>query len=545
MLSRALIDSLFDADLPTVEQLAAQYPPRALAPGAKVTRFAPSPTGFVHIGGVYVATIARDVAHHTGGSYFVRIEDTDLARVVESSGEQFVRAFSYFDIASDESDADPWGPYEQSKRARIYESHVRQLLYDDRAFICFATKEELAASTLEQQAEKIPPGYYGRWATWRDATEDQVVAALEAGKPYVVRFRAPEGPRGRAAYDDLIRGRIEQDDNINCVVILKTSDQPPRLPTYHLAHAVDDHLMGVTTVIRGDEWIPSVPVHHQLFDALGFPHVEYAHIAPLMKTEGGSKRKLSKRKDPEASVDFFIEAGYPADAVKYYLRGLANSRIAELPIAEALVAPIHLAECGVAGPLVDMAKLENISRDVIGDLTTAEVLDAVRTWAAAHDPELLAVLDSDPDLARRAIGVERDVPEPRKDLGRWSTFREIYAFFFPALFAPVTDPADERFAGLDPETVRSVATAFADAYTSGTDRDVWFDQVRTVARDHGYAPGPAEWKADQAAYKGQLRPIANVIRVALTGSSKSPDLFEVSNALGDDEVLRRLRAVGG
>lgn len=545
MLSRSLIDTLFDPDLPSVSDWRALYPPRDLPPGAAVTRFGPSPTGFVHIGGVYVATIARDVAHHTGGSYFIRIEDTDRVREVESAGEQFTRAFSYFEIESDEADdTHPWGPYEQSRRARIYESHVRQLLYDGKAFVCFATKEDLAASALEQRAEKAPPGYHGRWAIWRDADEEQVAEQLAAGRPYVVRFRAPEGPPGRAAYDDLIRGWIEQDDNINNIVILKTSDQPPRLPTYHLAHAVDDHLMGTTTVIRGDEWISSVPLHHQLFDAFGFAHVDYAHIAPLMKMDGQSRRKLSKRKDPEASVDFYIQQGYPAAAVQCYLRGLANSRIAELPIDEALVAPIHIAECGVAGPLVDTAKLDNISRDVIGALAAEDVLSALRVWAERHDPELLAILDTDRGLTFRAIAVGRDGPEPRKDLAKWSAFRDVYSLYFPQLFVDVSDPADERFQGLEPGVVSAVVHAMADSYRELDDRDAWFDQVRDVARNHGFAAGPAEYRSRPDAYRGPLRAVANAIRVALTGSSRSPDLFEVTRALGQDEVIRRLRSVG-
>lgn len=541
-----MIDSLFDADLPSVSDWRARYPLRDLADGAKVTRFGPSPTGFVHIGGVYVATISRDVAHSTCGAYFIRIEDTDRLRQVESSAEQFARAFSYFDIESDECESThPWGPYEQSRRARIYESHVRQLLYDGRAFVCFATKDDLAAATAEQQAQKVMSGYWGPWARWRDATEDQVAEKLEQGLPYVIRFRAPDGPPRRVAYHDLIRGSIEQDDNINNIVILKTSDQSLRLPTYHLAHAVDDHLMGVTTVIRGDEWISSVPLHHQLFDALGFPHVEYAHIAPLMKMDGRSKRKLSKRKDAEASVDFYIRQGYPAAAVKYYLRGLANSRIADLPIGEGLAAPIRLAECGVAGPLVNTAKLENISRDVIGEMTNEDVLVALRTWASVYDAHLLAVLEEDPERAISAVGIDRGGSKPRKDLAKWSSFRDVYAFLFDAFFRVVSDPGDERFQSLDEQTVRSVARAFAAKYRGGADRDVWFEQIRAVARDHGYASGPAEWKADPGAYLGPLRPIANVIRVAMTGSSSSPDLFAVATVLGDDEVRRRLWAVVG
>ncbi|HEX4247784.1 MAG TPA: glutamate--tRNA ligase family protein, partial [Pseudonocardia sp.] len=296
MLDRALLDSLFPADLPDPAHWEAHYPARELPEGAQVTRFAPSPTGFVHIGGVYTATIAKDVAHSSGGVYFVRIEDTDQSREVEGVAAQFDRAFEYFGIASDESADAPWGPYLQSARERIYLSYVRELMRQDLAYPCFCTREELAEMTKRQQATKIPTGYYGRWARWRDADPDEVAAKLAAGDDYVVRFRTP-GVEGRVSFVDAIRGRLEHEANRNDVVILKSVTQSPRLPTYHLAHVVDEHLMRVNLVVRGEEWISSVPLHLQLFAALGFEPPTYAHVAPLMKTDGGSRRKLSKRKD--------------------------------------------------------------------------------------------------------------------------------------------------------------------------------------------------------------------------------------------------------
>ncbi|MDT7670467.1 MAG: glutamyl-tRNA synthetase, partial [Pseudonocardiales bacterium] len=367
MLDRALIDGLFPADLPDPDHWEQLYPARELPEGARVTRFAPSPTGFVHIGGVYTATIAKDVAHHSGGVYFVRIEDTDQSREVEGVAAQFGRAFEYFGIASDEPTDAPWGPYLQSKRELIYLSYVRELMRQGLAYPCFCTREELAEMTKRQQATKIPTGYYGSWARWRDADPDEVAAKLAAGDDYVVRFRSP-GTEGRVSFVDAIRGRLEHEANRNDVVILKSVTQSPRLPTYHLAHAVDEHLMRVNLVVRGEEWISSVPLHLQLFAALGFEPPTYAHVAPLMKQESGSRRKLSKRKDPEASVDFYVDAGYPAPAVLYYLRGLANGRLAELPLEQALTTAISLDECGVAGPLVDMVKLADISGDHIATL---------------------------------------------------------------------------------------------------------------------------------------------------------------------------------
>jgi glutamyl-tRNA synthetase len=545
MLDRALLDSLFPADLPDPAHWEAHYPARELPEGAQVTRFAPSPTGFVHIGGVYTATIAKDVAHSSGGVYFVRIEDTDQSREVEGVAAQFDRAFEYFGIASDESADAPWGPYLQSARERIYLSYVRELMRQDLAYPCFCTREELAEMTKRQQATKIPTGYYGRWARWRDADPDEVAAKLAAGDDYVVRFRTP-GVEGRVSFVDAIRGRLEHEANRNDVVILKSVTQSPRLPTYHLAHVVDEHLMRVNLVVRGEEWISSVPLHLQLFAALGFEPPTYAHVAPLMKTDGGSRRKLSKRKDPEASVDFYVDAGYPAPAVLYYLRGLANGRLADLPLEQALTEPIRLADCGVAGPLVDMVKLADISGDHVATLSGPTVLDAVADWAAQRDPELVQVISNNRALAERAIDVERvDVPNPRKDLVRWSDFRPVYGFFFPELFTLVTDPADERLGGLDAGLVRKLAADFADSYRYDADQPTWFGQIRDLAARHGFAPNPKAYKQDPDAYPGVLRDAANVIRVAVTGATRSPDLHAVAGALGADEVIRRVRALVG
>jgi glutamyl-tRNA synthetase len=598
MLDRSVVDGLFPADLPDPSHWERHYPPRRLRDGAQVTRFAPSPTGFVHIGGVYTAMIAKNVAKESGGVYFVRIEDTDQSREVAGITEQFGRAFDYFGIDSDEPADAPYGPYLQSARERIYLSYVRELLREGKAYPCFCSRDELAEMTKRQQATKVPTGYYGSWARWRDADPDEVAGKLAAGDDYVVRFRSPglkAGPEGRVSFDDAIRGRLEHEANRNDAVILKSgarreasaerpSAQRPRLPTYHFAHAVDEHLMGVTLVVRGEEWISSVPLHLQLFDALGFPAPRYAHVAPLMKIEGGSKRKLSKRKDDEASVDFYLDAGYPAPAVLYYLRGLANGRLAELSLDQALAAPIILEDCGVAGPLVDMVKLADISGDYIATLSGPVVLDTVSDWAAersaggttlgtersaggttlgtersaggttfdtatigaARDPELVTVLAEHRALAERAIDVERvGVDNPRKDLVRWSDFRPVYGFFFPPLFTEVTDASDERLGGLDTVLVRKLVADFADNYVWSDEQPVWFNQIRELAARHGFAPNPKAYKADPGAYPGLLRDAANVLRVAITGATRSPDLHAVCGALGTDEVIRRLRALAG
>src|SRR5579859_5078628 len=433
MLNGPLIDALFPPDLREPADWERRYPPRELPGGAKVTRVGPSPTGSVHIGTIYSAMIDQDIARHSGGRYLLRIEDTDRSREVEGAIDQFARAFGYFSLTPDEQQGHgAYGPYYQSQRGPIYMSYVRELLRQNKAYLCFATPAELADIRRRQQDAKVPPGYYGEWAIWRDAADEHVRAKLAEGAPYVVRFRSPGVAGRRVEYADAIRGRLSSEDNFNDAVILKSAagpDERDRLPTYHFAHAVDDHLMRVNLVIRGEEWLSSVPLHLQLFDALGFERVQYAHIALLMKQEGGSRRKLSKRKDPEATVSFYIEQGYPAPAVQYYLRGLANGRLAEMPLAQALAAPIRLSECGTAGPLVDMVKLDDISADYIATLPGGQILAEVSVWAGRYDPELAAVLAAEPELARRALDIERvGVPNPRKDLRKWSDFREVYGY---------------------------------------------------------------------------------------------------------------------
>jgi glutamyl-tRNA synthetase len=546
MLSQHVIDSLFPPDLPEPGHWEHCYPPRDLPEGAEVTRFSPSPTGFLHIGGVYVATIDVDVARHSGGRYLVRLEDTDQARVTEGAAEQFAEAFAYFSIGPDEDDqTGHYGPYEQSGRADTYLTFVRELLRQGKAYPCFATKQDLEEITARQRAAGALPGYYGKWAIWRDAPQEQVAERLAAGDPYVVRFRSPAAAGARVSFTDVIRGELTLDDNRNDAVILKSSDTEPRLPTYHFAHAVDDHLMRVTLVIRGEEWISSVPLHLQLFDALGFPRVRYAHVALLMKQDGGSRRKLSKRKDPEASVTFYIEQGFPAPAVQYYLRGLANGRLAEMPLDQALAEPIRLSEMGVAGPLVDMVKLDDICADYIATLSGEQILAEVIIWARRYDPDLVPILEANRDLALRALAIERDgTDNPRKDLRKWADFRAVYGYFFNEIFDLVTDPEDPRFGGLEPDLVRAVADAFARNYTPpGEDPQAWFGQIRQLAADLGFAPNQKAYKKDPEAYPGSIREASQIIRILLTGSGQSPDLPQLAAALGTDEVLRRVGAI--
>jgi glutamyl-tRNA synthetase len=544
MLTVEFINTLFDAELPEPSHWESLYPRRDLPAEAIVTRFGPSPTGFLHTGGVYVANLGKNLAHHSGGSYFIRIEDTDQAREVPGSREQFARGFNYFDIESDENDSNSkWGPYEQSKRELIYHTYARELLRGDRAYLCFCTREELAQMTDEQTAAKLQTGYYGSWARCRNLSLTEVMSRLEAGKTYAIRFRSPDGPPGRVEFVDLIRGRIEHQDNVNDIVLLKGSDQSPRLPTYHFAHVVDDTLMRVNVVLRGEEWINSVPVHLQLFNALGFQPIPYAHIAPLMKFDGASRRKLSKRKDNEADVAYYIDSGYPAGAVLHYLRGLANSRFAEMTFEESASSALSLSDCGVAGPIFDLVKLESISREFIAQLSIEEALEALLTWARENDPELATVVSGNLPLVQRIFANERNPAVQRKDLAKWNEFRDRYGLYFQELFPPVSDPSDPRFAPVERDMVVKLAKGFADSYRHEENKEAWFEQIRSLAASHGFAPTAGQYKKNPENFAGSISHVSNAIRIALTGLTTSPDLFLVAQNLGEEEVLRRARAL--
>ena len=544
MLTTETINKLFDAALPEAPHWESLNPPRDLLPGAIVTRFAPSPTGFLHTGGVYVASLGKNLAHHSGGSYFIRIEDTDQAREVPGSREQFARGFKYFDIESDENDANSkWGPYEQSKRERIYHTYARELLRRDSAYLCFCTREELAQMTAEQNAAKIQTGYYGFWARCRNLSQTEVMSRLEKDQRYTIRFRSPDGQPERVEFVDLIRGRIEHQNNTNDVVLLKSSDQLPRLPTYHFAHVVDDTLMRVNVVLRGEEWISSVPVHLQLFNALGFEPIPYAHIAPLMKFDGASRRKLSKRKDNEADVAFYMKSGYPAGAVLHYLRGLANSRFAEMTFAESASSALSLSECGVAGPIFDLVKLESISREFIVQLPIDEAIEDLLCWARENDPDLATILSANLPQVSRIFANERNPAVQRKDLAKWNEFRAAYGVYFQELFPAVSDPSDPRFAPVRFDMVVKLAKSFADSYRHEQTKESWFEQIRSLASAHGFAPTAGQFKKSPESFAGSIGHVSNVIRILLTGMMTSPDLFLVAQNLGEEEVLRRVRAL--
>ncbi|MEY2500928.1 MAG: glutamyl-tRNA synthetase [Verrucomicrobiota bacterium] len=541
MLSIDTIKRLIPSSELTPEDWEQKFPPRPLPPGAEVTRFAPSPTGYVHIGGILVSLISESVAHQSGGVFILRVEDTDRERFVEDAVDQLGRALEFFGIRPDEAGTNgSYGPYQQSHRQSIYDSYVVDLLKRDRAYPCFCAKDQLAEMSKVQSAQGVDTGYWGEWARCRNLPEATVTQRLDAGDPYVIRFRSPEFTGKRIRYDDLIRGPLEKEDNRNDTVIRKTTG----LPTYHFAHPVDDHLMRVTIMIRADEWLSSIPLHLQLFEALGFPLPRYAHIAPLLKSDGRSKRKLSKRNDPEAAVDFYVGAGYPSEGVLVYLRGLANSRLLDGAPREVLSAPLLLEDCSRGGQLVDIAKLDHVCREVIAEMTSDEIADRVLNWAEQFDLPLAQLIREDRQAIINALMIHQLPPTgPRKEIAKWSDFRDKAGFLVPAMFDPVTDPADPRFAPVAADLVIKLANRLADSYRHDAPPDEWFAQIRESAIALRFAATARDYK-NNPQLPGSIKEAANIIRVLLTGRTTSPELYPITRTLGEPEVLRRLRAVG-
>lgn len=535
-----LVALMFPNALATVADLEARFPKRPLPPGAIVTRFAPSPTGSMHIGGVYTAMLAKDLARHSAGTFFVRIEDTDQERKTEGALEQFATTFAYFDIEPDVVTNDIWGPYVQSERADIYLSCIKSLVEAGRAYPCFCTKEELDAKSKEQSDAKLDMGYYGEFATCRHLATDVVRSRLTAGHPYVIRFRSPGGPEP-VVFEDLIRGTISAKDNVNDVVILKSSASALPLPTYHMAHAVDDHFMRVSLIVRSDEWLSSVPVHLQLFDALGFERIPYAHTSPLMKVEGTSRRKLSKRKDPEASVSFYMDHGYPAKAVALYLRGIANSRLQDMDAATSFAEPIRLDGINKAGALLDMKKLDDVSSNFIATMTGPEIRAAVTVWAQAQDPSVHAALVADTAYVDRVIDTDRfSAGRVRKDLKHWSGFAAVYGFFFDALFVPATGEEQEKLDRLPAADRQDVLNAFLSMYQEVDTNEAWMKAIADIAVSVGFARDNKEYKANPSAYRGSFNDAVLILRVVITGRSNSPSLFEVMRVIGIERIRARV-----
>ncbi|MEM1485103.1 glutamate--tRNA ligase [Oscillospiraceae bacterium PP1C4] len=538
----ALAELLFPEITATPEEIEAQYPKRQLPEGAKVTRIAPSPTGFMHLGNLFGAIADERLAHQSGGIFYLRIEDTDQKREVEGGVETILSVFADYELAFDEGatidgDNGTYGPYRQRQRAKIYQAFAKWLVQQGKAYPCFCTEEELAALHEKQAELKENFGYYGKYAVHRDLPFEQIKENLSASEPFVLRFRSEGSLERRVKFTDLVKGGIEFPENDQDVVLLKSDG----IPTYHFAHVVDDHLMGTTHVVRGEEWLATLPIHVQLFAAMGWKAPKYVHTAQLMKMDGESKRKLSKRKDPELALDFYKQQGYCVAAVKEYILTLLNSNFEDWRLANPDAPTDSFSfttkKMSVSGSLFDIDKLNDVSKNVISKMTADEVYTLLTAWAAQFDSAFCDLLTRDPAYTKAIISIGRGGAKPRKDIAVWGEAKDYMNFFFDALFVPeYTYPAN-----VSKEDVQKILSSYAELYSATDDNNAWFDRIKALTDSIGYASNMKDYKKNPEAYGGNVGDVSMVLRVAVTGRQNSPDMYEVMQVLGAEKVIERLK----
>lgn len=538
---KKIADLIFKDVDKTTEYYENLYPARDLPEGARVTRFAPSPTGYLHFGGLYASFASKLTAESTGGVFMLRIEDTDKKREVEDGVSGIVKGLEAFGVTPDEGvtgfdcENGKYGPYTQSHRREIYRTFAKKLMEEGKAYPCFCTPEDLDEIRAQQENEDIK-GYYGSYAKCRDLTDEEIAEKIEKGVPFTVRLRSTGDIQRKIKFDDLIKGKIEMSENVNDVVILKADG----IPTYHFAHAVDDHLMRTTHVVRGDEWIASVPLHLELFRALGFKPVKYAHIAPIMKEENGGKRKLSKRKDPEANVSYYIEKGYPEESVKEYMLTILNSNFEDWRRAnkteDIIEFPFNLKKMSVSGALFDMIKLNDVSKNVISVMTAEKVYGLVTDWAKEYDKEIYSLFSENPEKAKAILNIDRENPKPRKDIACFDEVRQYVAFFYNSLYTPDFSLPEH----INKADAVEILTKYKELYSQSDSKDDWFNKIKDLCTQCGYTPNVKEYKQNPDGFKGHVGDVSTVIRIAVTSRTNTPDLYYIMQILGKDEVLTRI-----
>ncbi len=540
---QALANLLFPHVTETPEDVEARFPQRNLPEGAVVTRMAPSPTGFVHLGNLVQGMISERMAHQSGGVLFLRVEDTDAKREVPGAVEVLIDSLEHYNIVFDEGathngDNGCYGPYRQRQRAAIYHVFAKKLVSEGKAYPCFCTEAELSAVREQQEASKETTGYYGKYAIWRDRSIEDIQAQLDAGNPWVLRFKSEGSIENQFKFDDLVKGKLTITENNVDHVLLKSDG----IPTYHFAHAVDDELMRTTHVVRGDEWLPSLPFHIQLFKALGFKLPKYVHIGPLMKMDGNSKRKLSKRKDPELALTYYKAEGFPIKAVQEYLMTVLNSNFEDWRRANPDTATDEFKfspkKLNPAGSLFDYAKLTDVSKNVISRMDAQTVYTLLLEWAQEFDADFAEKLAADKELAVGVLAIGRGGKKPRKDLATWKEAKPYMGFFYDEyLEKPVFD---EKF---HKETVKTVLEKFMAVYDIADDASQWFEKVKAITEEIGFTTDMKAYKADPTAFPGTVADVSTFIRQAVTGKVNSPDLYTVMLLLGKERSLNRIQAV--
>ena len=544
-----LAELLFPHITRTPEEYEALYPPRQLPEGAKVTRLGPSPTGFIHLGNLYGAFVDERLAHQSGGKFYLRIEDTDDKRYVEGAVEIIINSLRFFGINFDEGatmegDIGDYGDYTQSHRGDIYQCFAKKLVSEGKSYPCFLTEEEIAEIRCQQEAMKLTPGIYCKFAKCRALTYEQIEENLKAGMSYVIRLKSdgdmslPEEQRRKIHVQDAIRGTLDMPANDQDTVILKATG----IPTYHFAHVVDDHLMRTTHVVRGAEWLPSLPIHVELFEKLGWEPPIYCHTAQLMKLdEEGNKRKLSKRKDPELSLDYYRNQGYHPAAVREYLLTILNSNFEEWRIAnpDADINEFEFTteKMSTSGALFDLNKLNDISKDVLLKISAADLFEFLRDWAAEFKPEIMHMF-ADRAYLEKILDIGREGAKPRKDHIYAQQMVENISYFFDDMFK-IEDgfPAEVEEAG----DTAAILTKYLETYDHSDDQETWFNKIRTITEELGYAVKPKDFKKNPDQYKGHVGHVSTVIRVALMGRQQSPDVWEIQQILGEERTRERLQ----
>lgn len=540
-----LANLMFKDELKTPEYYLEKYPKRNLKEGARVVRYAPSPTGFQHIGGVYAALINERLAHQSEGIFYLRIEDTDQKREVEGAIEDTIATMHNFGMEFDEgmtgeeTSKGEYGPYRQSQRREIYHTFAKKLVEDGLAYPCFCTPEELNEIREKQMAEKITPGYYGEYAVYRNFPVEEAIKKIENGEEYIIRLKSPGKEENRVEFHDLIKGDVSFPENVQDIVIIKSDG----LPTYHFAHAIDDALMHTTDVIRGEEWLSSLPIHLQLFDVLGFERPNYAHVPTIMKSENGSKRKLSKRKDPESAVSYYREEGYPAVSVIEYLLNIINSTFedwrAENPDEDYHKFPVSLDKMSKSGALFDIVKLHDVSKNVICKMKAPVVYDYYVAWAKDFDKEMFDLVTKNEAMMKEVFNIDKEGPKPRKDFGKWNEVREKIFYFFDELFDLETAENVELPKTLNLEDAKSIIENYAKVYNFNTDQETWFEELKALAVELGYATNRKEYKKNPENFKGMVSDVAGAVRAALTHRTNTPDLYTIMQIMGEEKVRDR------
>lgn len=545
--NQKLADLLFPEVVNTPEYYEEKFPYRKLPNKAEVTRMAPSPTGFIHLGNLYSALADERIAHRNGGVFYLRIEDTDEKRKVDGAVETIINVLRYFDIEFDEGagfdDTDPrnaYGPYFQRQRVEIYHTYAKSLVERGLAYPCFCTEEELDKVRAKQEEDKVLTGYYGEYATCRNLSYEEIEANIKAGKPYVLRLRSQGSPDKEITFVDAIKGEIKLPENIHDIVLLKKDG----IPTYHFAHAIDDHLMRTTTVVRGGEWLASAPIHYELFHLLGFKMPAYAHTAHLMKfdEETGGKRKLSKRKDPELSLDYYRKDGYHPYTMKVYLLTLLNSNFEEwhekFPDKDINEFPFSVEKMNQSGALFDKDKLHNICKNELSKLSEEELYDFLYDWAMENEPENVEKWFGDREkmlqILRLYMGV--GAKRRRKDLMYAKQIFELISYFFDGESAEEMDEFK-----LDEDMVSKILKSYLAKYDHNDDNSVWFNKLKEIADEHGFASDMKAYKANPENFKGNVSDIAEAVRIAVTGRANTPDLWTIVHIMGEEQMTERIK----